>query len=197
MSRLSGPAARTQRACAPLLSAPRASPSCGRVTSLARRKGISWTTAFVIWAAPDVTTPIATSESRGSTAGRRRAHDCFRGEGPSDAPPSPLAKCHAHNRQLRHAPDDSLGHTCRGCSRPGQERRSGTGLPSSRWRAGVSRPSARRLVLVPSEREGPDARYACRRRSVRPTQCVAALVARREPSADREVLAACVAATRA
>ena len=31
-------------------------------------------------------TPIA--------AGRRRAHDCFRGAGPSDTPPSPLAQCH-------------------------------------------------------------------------------------------------------
>ncbi len=34
----------------------------------------------------DWVTPIA--------AGRRRAHDCSRGAGPSDTPPSPLAQCH-------------------------------------------------------------------------------------------------------
>lgn len=34
-----------------------------------------------------------------TAAGRRQAHDCFRGAGPSDTPPSPLAQCHALDRQ--------------------------------------------------------------------------------------------------
>ena len=49
---------------------------------------------------------------------------------------------------------------------------------------------------VPSESEGPDARYAMSKEKCSASNA-AALVARREPSADRGVLAACVGALHA